>query len=85
MKEPITIGQRIVAAVLAHQLGIATERAMKLYVRGCELDPSWEEIGEALLRSIAYASPGHLPPVHGLQIVRPTSEPKKTDAPEGQA
>jgi hypothetical protein len=47
----ITIGQRILAAVLAHQLGISADRALKLYVRGCEIDPSWEQAGEALLRS----------------------------------
>jgi hypothetical protein len=80
MKEPTTIGQRIAAAVVAHQLGIPTDRAMKLYVQGRELDPSWEQVGEALLRSIAStAVQGSLPPVRGLQIVRPTSEPEKTD------
>ena len=31
MKEPITIGQRIVAAVIAHQLGISSDRVLKLY------------------------------------------------------
>jgi len=51
MKQPITIGQRIAAAVLAHQLDIPADRALKLYVQGRELDPSWEETGEALLRS----------------------------------
>jgi hypothetical protein len=85
MKEPITIGQRIVAAVLAHQLGITTDRAMKFYVRGLELPASWQEIGEALLRSIASAPPGRLPPVHGLQIVRPKPAPKKTDPRKDQA
>jgi hypothetical protein len=45
-----TIGERIHAAVLGHKLGIATDRALKLYVRGRELHPSWEQLGEALLR-----------------------------------
>src|ERR1700722_13579609 len=47
----ITIGQRILAAVLAQQLGITTDRALKHYVQGRELDPSWDEAGEALLKS----------------------------------
>jgi hypothetical protein len=47
----ITIGQRILAAVIAHQLDISTDRALKLYVRGRELDPSWDEVGEALLKN----------------------------------
>ena len=49
MKE--TIGQRILAAVISHQLGISVDRALKLYVRGREIDPSWETIGAELLRS----------------------------------
>jgi hypothetical protein len=54
MKEP-TIGQRIAAAVVAHQLGISTDRALKRYIQGYEVDPSWEEIGETLLsNSILY-------------------------------
>lgn len=79
MKEPITIGQRIVAAVVAQQLGITAERALKDYVLGREIPASWEEIGEALLRSIASAPPGRLPPVHGLQIVRPKPASEKTN------
>jgi hypothetical protein len=55
MKEP-TIGQRILAAVLAHQLGIPTDRAMKLYVQGHTLDPSWEKAGETLLKSAIFRS-----------------------------
>jgi hypothetical protein len=49
MKE--TIGQRVVAAVISHQLGISTERAMKLYVRKHKIHPSWEAVGEELLRN----------------------------------
>jgi hypothetical protein len=44
-----TIGQRILAAVIAHKLGIATDRALRLYVKGHEVDPSWEKAGEMLL------------------------------------
>jgi hypothetical protein len=44
-----TIGQRILAAVIAHKLGIATDRALKLYIKGHEIDPSWEQAGEFLL------------------------------------
>jgi len=47
MKE--TIGQRVLAAVLSHQLGISMDRAMKLYVRGRRVDPSWEAVGAELL------------------------------------
>ena len=74
MKEPITIGQRIVAAILSHQLGITADRAMKNYVRGRQLAPGWEEVGDALLRSVASTPPGSLPRFHGLHIVRPKSE-----------
>lgn len=45
-----TIGQRILAAVIAYKLGIATDRALKLYVKSHEIDPSWEQIGDYLLR-----------------------------------
>jgi hypothetical protein len=48
MKE-ISIGQRVCAAVISHQLGISMERALKLYILGCRIHPSWEEIGTALL------------------------------------
>jgi hypothetical protein len=48
MKE-LTIGQRVCAAVISHQLGISMERALKLYIRGRSIHPSWEEIGTALL------------------------------------
>jgi hypothetical protein len=49
MKE-ITIGQRVCAAVVSHQLGISMERALKLYVRGRRIHPSWEAVGEELLK-----------------------------------
>jgi hypothetical protein len=68
----ITIGQRILAAVIAHRLDISTDRALKLYVRGRELDPSWEEVGEALLKNERAST--HLRasarPALGPQIVR---------------
>lgn len=44
-----TIGQRILAAALAHHFGISTELAMHLYVSESELDAFWEEFGEELL------------------------------------
>ncbi|MGB6497099.1 MAG: helix-turn-helix domain-containing protein [Candidatus Acidiferrum sp.] len=45
-----TIGERILAAVLGHQFGISSDRALNAYVRrGPKLDPSWEQVGEALL------------------------------------
>jgi hypothetical protein len=81
MKEPITIGQRIVAALVAHQLGITTDRAMKLYVQRLELDPSWEEIGASLLeRPIASVSvDASLNSARGLHIVRSKPASKKTN------
>jgi hypothetical protein len=44
-----TIGQRILAAIIAHQLDISADRALKLYVQGREIDPSWDEVGEMLV------------------------------------
>lgn len=49
MKE-ITIGQRVVAALISHQLGISVDRALKLYVRKHDIDPSWEVVGAELLK-----------------------------------
>lgn len=75
-----TIGQQILAAVLAHQLGISTERAFKRYVHGRELDPSWQEAGEALLRSSREIAGAPLNPrliLSGPQLVR---DIKKGDA-----
>ena len=68
----ITIGQRIVAAVIAHQLGISADHAMKHYVRGLELHPSWEQVGETLLKSpLAKAGvPASLRRALGPQLVR---------------
>jgi hypothetical protein len=61
-----TIGQRILAAVIGHQLGISTDRALKLYVRRCEIGPVWEELGQELLAR------GRLlcGDLYGLQLVR---------------
>ena len=73
-----TIGQRILAAVVAHQLGISTDLAMKLYVQGREIDPSWEQVGETLLRSPARRGSARAnPPASGPQIVRRKSGPEK--------
>lgn len=66
----ITIGQRIVAAVIAHQLDISTDRAFKLYVQGRDLDPTWEEAGETLLRSSAAFTVAPAPRDSGLRIVQ---------------
>ena len=46
----ITIGRRILAAVIAHQMGISADRALKLYVKDRPIDPSWESVGAELLR-----------------------------------
>jgi hypothetical protein len=48
MKE--TIGQCVLAAIISHQLGISMDRALKLYVRGRHVDPSWEVVGAELLK-----------------------------------
>jgi len=69
-----TIGQRIHAAVIAHKLGIATDRALKLYVLGHEMHPSWEELGEALLHEDGTGVPENLRPAPGPQLVRSTPE-----------
>jgi hypothetical protein len=69
----ITIGQRIAAAVVAHQLDISSDRALKLYVQGCEIDPSWERAGEELLKSSleSAGTQGSLPPRSRPHVVRP--------------
>lgn len=46
----ITIGQRVLAALLSHQLDISMDRALKLYVRGRNIHPSYEVVGEELLK-----------------------------------
>lgn len=51
MKITPTIGQHICAVVIAHQLGISIDRALKMYVQGTAIDPSWEMLGQALLRA----------------------------------
>jgi len=56
-----TIGQRIHAAVLAHRLGIATDRAFKVYIKGHEIDPSWETVGEMLLGKVPVSKGKSIP------------------------
>ena len=75
----ITIGQRIVAAVIAHHLGISADHAMKHYVRGLELHPTWEQVGETLLKSpLAKAGvPASLRRALGPQLVRKNKTVKK--------
>jgi len=76
----ITIGQRIVAALIAHQLGISTDRAFKLYVQGRDLDPSWEEVGATLLASerASINVLGGLRSPLGPQLVRSDSDSRPT-------
>jgi hypothetical protein len=62
MKEPTTIGERIVAACIAHQLGISMDRALKIYARGSDIDPSWETIGEELLKKPRSSASGMAAP-----------------------
>lgn len=45
-----TIGQKVLAAVVSHQLGICMDRSMKLYVRGRHIDPSWGVVGAELVK-----------------------------------
>lgn len=74
-----TIGQRILAALIGQQLGIASDRALKLYVcvPGREIDPSWEELGQALLcGDLKAAVPENLRP--GPQLV--PSKPEESPA-----
>jgi hypothetical protein len=59
MKTRATIGQRILAACIAHQLDITTDRALKLYVQGHEIDPSWEQIGKKLLKDAIANTPSY--------------------------
>lgn len=54
----VTIGQRILAAVLSHQLGISMDRALKLYARGREIHPSYEAVGEQLLKRAKLSDAG---------------------------
>lgn len=48
-KHAPTIGQRLVAAVISHQSGIGMDQALKAHVLGLDINPSWEDIGQALL------------------------------------
>jgi hypothetical protein len=70
-----TIGQRVLAAVIAHRVGIASDRALKLYVQGIEIDPSWEMLGQALLHGETGAGvPENLSAAFGPQIVPSKAE-----------
>ena len=53
-----TIGQKIAAAVLSEQLGISSDRAMRLYVNKQNIHPSWEAVGEALLKNSLASAEG---------------------------
>ncbi len=76
----ITIWQRILAAVISHQLGISMDRALKTYARGSKIDPSWEQVGETLLTSSSERASVHgLRLARGPQIVRRKSAPEKTN------
>jgi hypothetical protein len=48
----ITIRQRVLAAVIGHKLGTPTDLAFIKYVEGRELDASWEQAGQFLLREV---------------------------------
>ena len=75
-----TIGQHLLAAVIAHRMEIAPDRALKLYVciHGREIHPSWEELGQALLHADGDAVPENLRPAPGPQLV--TSKPEDSPA-----
>ncbi|MGB2645893.1 MAG: hypothetical protein WBF09_08885 [Candidatus Acidiferrum sp.] len=72
-----TIGQHLLAAVIAHRMGIAPDRALKLYVcvHGYEIDPSWEMLGQALLR----AEPGQGVPENLSLALGPQLVPTKPE------
>lgn len=74
MKARPTIGQRIHAAIIAHNLHITSERALKLYLLGHEENPSWEELGEALLREEGIRVPENL-----CAALRPQLVPSKPE------
>lgn len=71
MKEKETIGQRICAAVLSYELGISMERAMALYVRNRDIHPSWEAVGEELLKHSPSSASGSGAMKVGRGDVRP--------------
>jgi hypothetical protein len=74
MKE--TIGQRVLAAVLSCQLGISTERAMKLYVRNRKIHSSWESVGELLLGIVNSSASRSALPDFALSVPRKDGGPK---------
>jgi hypothetical protein len=47
----VTIGQRVCAAIISHQLGIRMDHALKRYVLKCEIHPSWEQLGNVILEA----------------------------------
>jgi hypothetical protein len=64
-----TVGQKLLAVVISEQLGISMHRAMKSYVvASSELHPSWETLGEDLLRQ----SIGRIQPTSALALPRKT-------------
>ena len=69
MKE--TIGQRVMAAVISHQVGISPDRAMKLYVRKQKIHPSWEVVGEELLNKSLSSADGLAVPKTASKNGRP--------------
>jgi hypothetical protein len=74
MNQP-TIGQLILAALLASQLGIRADRALRLYVQGHDIDPSWEEMGKTLLENFvsSASAPGNAGPTPKRESSPPES------------
>jgi hypothetical protein len=75
MKET-TIGQRLLTAVISHQLGIGMDRAMKLYVRGQRIDPSWEAAGAELLKYSPASGSGPAASACGEDVAPSLSNPQ---------
>jgi hypothetical protein len=48
----LELGRRLLAAVLSYRYGIGLDYTLKRYVPQ-QIDPSWGELGWALLRAIA--------------------------------
>ena len=69
-----TIGQKILATLISARLGISMDRAMKQYVAKTTVHPSWERLGEELLRKSAGGSvpPSDFPGAQVLQDVEET-------------
>jgi len=47
----VELGRRLLAALLSYQLGVGLDYALKKYVPR-EIDPSWGELGHALLSGV---------------------------------